>query len=497
MGKVNAKQAVQRAEQLIAQGSFRQASPITAQLAAAFPKNPSILKMHAMTLHRRGLFSQAIEVLIRVKELLSPGAEEYISTIIFIANLQTMCADLAGSVQTLLDAQSELNSDSIHPAVAGELVDRYVDLNEPEQAAQVLARCNITTQLSKETTPALACAWARAMKSSLPTQDIIDQLSIVADASNSSPTLSFVLGRLLEKDERYDEAFERYQQANGFSPPTYHAERTVKRVESIKRNFTAQLLNSTNRPEHNEQLIRPILVVGMPRSGTTLTEQILGAHPLIAAAGESQALPEIARTLSKHPTDEHAQELQSLYLNELKVSANIHESGATPFVTDKNLMNLFLIGLAHAIVPDAIIIHVQRDPRDVCVSCFTSPLASDHNYKFNLANCAHFAAYARQTIGHFKPIIQADPRTTWIELSYEHLAASPESTITDLFAAIGLEPHQGCFDFHTSGRAVRTISKDQVREPMHTKSIARWEKFAHIPEVKAMLLALKGDGMID
>lgn len=495
MGKANAKQAVQRAEQLIAQGSFRQASQITEQLVAVFPKNPAILKMHAMTLHRRGLFAYAIEVLIKVKALLVPDTDEHINTIIFIANIQAMLGDLAGSVQTLLDAQAL--SDSMHPAIAAELVDRYVDLNEPKQAAQVLAQCNITAQLTKETTPALACAWGRAMNSSLPIQDIIAQLSIVADSSNNSPTLAFALGRLLEKDNRYDEAFVRYQQANAFNPPPYQSDRTIKRAQSIQKNFTAELLNSTNRPVQGDQLIRPILIVGMPRSGTTLTEQILGAHPLIAAAGESQALPEIARTLSKHPTDEHAQRLQAVYLNELRVSANITESQSPRFVTDKNLMNLFLIGLAHAIVPEAIIINVQRDLRDVCFSCFMSPLANDHNYKFNLANCAHFAAYARQTINHFKPIIQADPRTTWIDLSYEQLTQSPESTITNLFAAIELEPHQDCFDFHTSDRAVRTISKDQVREPMHTKSIARWEKFAHIPEVKAMLVSLKGDGLID
>ncbi|MBL4697326.1 MAG: sulfotransferase [Phycisphaerales bacterium] len=494
MGQANAKQAVQRAQQLIAQGQFRQASAITAQLTQAFPTKHPILLLHASTLHRRGLYQQAIAEMTKVIDAISTDSDHYPVTMVSIARSQAMMGQLDESIQTLLKAQRVTDT----PPIAAALVDRYLDLDNHEQAQAVLASRSITTELPPETDPVLACAWARANKDSLPNKDIIKQLTAVADTSKPSTSLLLVLGRLLEKAERYDEAFARYLDANAANKDIYQQPLAQARLKHIRKEFRSESLNAITRPQSNTNQVRPILIVGMPRSGTSLVEQILSAHPQIAAAGESQAMPEMVSILTKNTTPaqltERLVELQASYLDELK---SISSASSQPMITDKNPMNLFLLAHALAIVPDAIVIRVQRDPRDVCLSCFTSPLALDHTYKFNLKSCAHFASTASKVLDHCKPIVQADSRATWVDVSYEALTQSPQNTIEALFESIGLEPHEDCFNFHQSTRAVQTISRDQVRQPMHTDSIARWQNFAHHPEMIEMISTLRAEGLID
>ena len=494
MGQANAKQAVQRAQQLIAQGQFRQASAITSQLASAFPDKLPILLLHASTLHRRGLYRQAIDQMTKVIDAISADSDHYPVTMVSIAQSQAMMGQLDESIHTLLKAQEATNTAPITAA----LVDRYLDLDDHEQARAALASRSITNELPPETDPVLACAWARANKDIVPIESIIEQLTKVADGPKPSSSLLLVLGRLLEKAGRFDEAFAHYLDANSANKDVYQQPLAQARLDHIRNEFRSKSLTTLTRPEPNTSQVRPILIVGMPRSGTSLVEQILGAHPQIAAAGESQAMPEMVNILTKNTTPaqltDRLIELQESYLDELK---SISSASSQPMITDKNPMNLFLLAHALAIVPDAIIVRVHRDPRDVCFSCFTSPLALDHTYKFNLKSCAHFAATASKVLDHTKPIIQADPRATWVDVSYEALTQSPQSTIEALFESIGLEPHADCFNFHQSTRAVQTISRDQVRQPMHTDSIARWEKFAHHPEMIEMISTLRAEGLID
>ncbi|MGV6814696.1 MAG: sulfotransferase family protein, partial [Phycisphaerales bacterium] len=329
-------------------------------------------------------------------------------------------------------------------------------------------------------------------------------LEPIAQATPQPYAISLALGQLLERTNQYDLAFAHYEKANR-SNPTQHSRQLIEaRRDQIINHFTPDALASLPRPLkcNSSKLPRPILIVGMPRSGTSLVEQIISAHPSIAPAGESQALPELVAEMSKlGPKAANTQaltQLRDIYLDELTAAIETHTppNELPAFITDKNPMNLFLIAHALAFIPDAIIVRVLRDPRDICLSCFASPLADDHTYKFTLDDCAHFAAAAHQTLEHFKPIIQADPRATWIDIRYEALTQDPETQINALFENLNLEPHPDCFTFHQSSRAVQTISRDQVRQPMHTQSIARWQNFAHLPQVRAMCQTLESAGVL-
>lgn len=492
MGKANAKQAVQRAQELIAQGKFRQASTITSQLASAFPKNHVVLALHASTLNRRGLYAHAISTLTQAKHTLAQDAPQRADLLIAIAHSHTMLGNLDQAIQTLLDALSASQDNPTNNTILAALIDRYIDLEDHDSALKVLAEIGITTTLSNATNPTLACAWARAHTHALPIEDLITQLTPLAQQEHSSPMLTLTLGRLCEQAGQHDQAFGHYKKANTTKPPIYNRAHTQARLDHILKEFSVQSLKILDQPKPDPSAIRPILIVAMPRSGTSLVEQILSAHPSIAPAGESQALPELAHMLNQSTLQ--PSEFQRIYLEELKAASNAQ---GHRFVTDKNPMNLFLLAHALAIAPNAIVVRVHRDPRDVCLSCYTSPLARDHTYKFDLSNSAHFASSAHIALNHLKPIVQAAPHALWIDVIYEELAQSPKETITKLLTSIGLEPHPDCFSFHTSSRAVQTISRDQVREPMHTKSVARWQKFAHQPEIKAMIAALEAQGVVN
>lgn len=497
MAKANASQAVERAQQLIQAGQFRSATKITEQLVRAFPKNTQILLMHASTLIRCGRYQQLISVLTPVIDQLDQKKPEYALAIITVANAYTMMGDIEHAAEILQHA-FEASSDQSNSGIAAMLIDRYLDLDDLPSAQRILDTMNIGNHPPVDLHPSLACSWARAMKSQLDTNEIIASLEPIAHHAENPYTLSLMIGRLLEDAGEYDRAIEHYQNGNRSNPPTHNREQTQARVDQIRGTFTKDTLGSLSRPKHRSDLPRPIIIVGMPRSGTSLVEQIIRAHPDISAAGESQLIPEIVGQMTAEKpqgkTTRSLEELRSFYLEELMLSGC---SDTQPkFITDKNPMNLFYLGHALAFIPDAIMVRVQRDPRDICLSCFSSPLATDHTYKFDLDDCAHFVSGAHKTLEHFKPIFQADTRATWIDVSYEELTKDPVHEITKLFESLGIEPHPDCFTFHTSKRAIQTISRDQVREPMNTKSVARWQNFAHIPQFQTMISRLNADNMI-
>ena len=497
MSRVNAKDALQRAQQLVAQGRIRQASKITAQLADAFPQSPQVMLMHASTLQHRGLHQDAMTILSAIKDALPQDSEHIPMIIVAIAKSHAMVGDLNASLKVLVDAPC-----SEHPAIVSAIVDRHLDLDQDQDAQKIFDHIGIEDELPIDTHPLIACAWSRLKNKSLSMQSVIDQLTPIANAGRPSQTLLFELGRHLESESQYDLAFEMFERANAINPPMYPREKSIERMNHIVSSFTLQSLTQLTRPSRDPNLPRPILIVGMPRSGTSLVEQILANHPQIAGAGESQALPELVSSLvsqriNPNTITQTLTQARSTYLAELSTAAQLTPNDAPSFITDKNPMNLFCLGHAMGIEPDLIIVRVNRDLRDVCFSCYTSPLSPDHNYKFDLASCAHFASTAHRVLDHIATIARADSRATWIDIEYEALTRDPTATISNLLQSLGLDPHPNCFNFHNSDRAVQTISRDQVRQPIHTRSVARWEHFAHFPQVQSMLAELKNEGLID
>lgn len=243
---------------------------------------------------------------------------------------------------------------------------------------------------------------------------------------------------------------------------------------------------------------RPIFILGMPRSGTTLTEQILASHSAVSPGGELNFLTRAMRDgLAGHDRsardvtqDLSPRQIAGLSDETLRAIGEQYRQGlsgidgAAPLVTDKMPGNYRWIGLIAAIWPDARIIHCVRDPRDVCLSCFTTCFSTGHEWSYDLAELGHAYRVYADMMAHWHALLPGRIH----DLSYADLVREPEAQIRKLLDYCGLAWEEGCLDFHNHPRAVFTASVRQVRKPLYDSSIGRWRAYAdHLAPLFAAL----------
>lgn len=228
---------------------------------------------------------------------------------------------------------------------------------------------------------------------------------------------------------------------------------------------------------------RPIFIVGMPRSGTTLVEQIISAHPEVVGAGELRNLGQIVENSrgvdgAVFPFWAHmltAQDCTTIgraYLDSLPPAA-----GAA-YITDKANFNFALLGLIHLCLPGATIIHCQRDPRDVGFSCFAARFNDAMGFTGDLKEMGQYWRAYDSLMDHWRAVL---PAGRFLDLSYEALVEDLETGARQLVAHCGLGWDDACLRFYDSGRPVLTASNAQVRRPIYSSSVGRWRRFeAHL-----------------
>jgi tetratricopeptide (TPR) repeat protein len=253
--------------------------------------------------------------------------------------------------------------------------------------------------------------------------------------------------------------------------------------DRIREVFSREAIEARRAEITGSSTEAPIFIVGMPRSGSTLTEQILSSHSQVFGAGEVRTLYEsIHRTVSRDFGDairfpevfrfmgqSHADEIVTRYLADVP---NWH--GGTPRVTDKMLSNYFYVGFIHLIMPRATIIHIRRNPIDTCVSCFTRLFREDLPYSYDFDDLADYYLKYAELMAHWRSVL---PEGAFHELRYEDLVNDTEATARRLLDRAGLPWEEQCLAFHENRRAIKTASVTQVREPIYTRSVDRWRKY--------------------
>jgi hypothetical protein len=227
----------------------------------------------------------------------------------------------------------------------------------------------------------------------------------------------------------------------------------------------------------------PIFILGVPRSGTSLVEQILASHPDVAGSGESAIFGEtVLQIWPSYPAGAPAlsatlaARIGESYLGRLRALA-----GDAPRITDKHLNNVIFAGLLHLVFPKARFVHVVRDPVDTCLSGFEVLFAAGNPYAYDLAELGrHYRAYEK-LMAHWHGVLPPD---AILRLSYEALVADPEIETRRLLAHCGLDWDKACLSFHTTERLVYTASAAQVRRPLY-----RTARFRPAPQILAPLLA--------
>ena len=310
--------------------------------------------------------------------------------------------------------------------------------------------------------------------------------TMAANTASLSPPnrmhLHFALAKACEHIASPERAFRQLLAGNALKRTqiAYDEAETLAQMDRTRELFTRDFIRA--REGCGERSPVPLFIVGMPRSGTTLIEQILASHPDIFGAGElslfeqtvdsvrgalpqSPAFPEMASRTS----GEHIRSLGARYLETLTRRA----PGAAR-ITDKMPANFLYAGMIHLALPDAVIIHATRDPIDTCVSCFSVHFTKGQTHTYDLAELGRYYRRYQALMAHWHDVL---PPRRILDVPYEELVGDLEAVARRIVAHCGLAWDARCLDFHRTGRTVRTASATQVRQPIYKTSVGRGRRY--------------------
>lgn len=309
--------------------------------------------------------------------------------------------------------------------------------------------------------------------------------------------LNFGLGKAYEDLQKYDRAFSYYRTANDLarSLKHYNINDDIRRFNDIRNAFTKERFLRFENCGHTSK--RPIFILGMPRSGTTLVEQILSSHPDVHGGGELKLLDQVIRGYFLHHfncqfpkgmeqivCDQFA-ELGRQYCDMLS-----RYDATANYVTNKMPSSFLFVGMIRLILPDATIIHCRRNPLDTCFSCYANGFRDGHEFTYDLEELGRYYCLYENLMQHWRQF----PDIHIFDCDYESLVSDQEGQTRRLLDACGLEWNDACLDFHKSDRTVMTASVNQVRNGLYTHSVQRWRHFqTHLTP----LIDILRNGLVD
>jgi len=290
----------------------------------------------------------------------------------------------------------------------------------------------------------------------------------------------YALGKACDDLAEYESAIRYFDEANclseriQFKGKKYQQAEVRATFESIKSRFTTEFFQQHRRYSSSNSE-RPVFVVGMLRSGTTLVEQILSTHPEIAGAGElpfflDASAKSVLQSLIANRADHLAlTKLASEYLVQLGAKA-----GGESRVIDKMPNNYMALGLVHLLFPEARIVHCRRNAVDNCLSIYTTVYSDPPKFAYRRENIvAAYRAY-ENLMEHWHSVIPANRLLT---VDYENLVADQESVTRRIVEFVGLDWDDACLRHESNPRRVNTPSLWQVRQPMYSTSVERWRNY--------------------
>lgn len=458
------------ADRLLKQRSYPEAIRILTRVLEIEPRHPDALRNLAGILGLMRQPAQAKIYLDRLLELMPSSSQ---------ANL-----DAAKNALALNQAELAIRLSRKAVSLAPQNADAYLILADALEGGGRFeqARSEYLTVLARE--PGNVVALSRLL--GLRDQEVPERHELDAKQLISSNALSetqrtllhFGLAEYYDSRQQYDEAFAHFSAANEARHRWYpfDSDKFSRIVDELIRVFSTQALGAVPVPAVRNT--RAVFIVGMPRSGTTLVEQIVASHSQIAAGGELPTITniatDIARTHNRYPEGIFSLDASTLtqhaerYLNELTgISADALR------VTDKMPFNFVHLGLIATLCPDARIIHCRRDALDTCTSCHFTTFNKHLQFASDLRTLGRYYLDYRRLMDHWKAVIPVP----MLEVDYERLVTATEPMVRRLvdFCEVDWEP--ACAEFHRTERGIRTPSRWQVRQPIYRHAVGRWRNY--------------------
>jgi hypothetical protein len=292
-------------------------------------------------------------------------------------------------------------------------------------------------------------------------------------AEDGQTDLHFGLGKAYDDLGEYENAIRHFDQGNRLKHQCTTFDRTLfaRVVDGAIAGFTREFFSRNAGLGSDWEA--PILIVGMPRSGTTLVEQILSTHPEVAGGGELTFWGERASSFRTNAV----REIDPAWVQE---AAHDYRALLTAFsataqrVTDKRPTNFLFLGLVHAVFPRARVIHCRRHPVDTCLSIYFQNFASRMDFAYDREDMVHSYRHYLRLMAHWRNMLPAD---RLLDIQYEELVADREAVTRKLVAFCGLDWNDACLRSDRNRRAVQTASLWQVRQPIYRTSVSRWQRY--------------------
>ncbi len=299
--------------------------------------------------------------------------------------------------------------------------------------------------------------------------------------------LHFALGKVYDDCGEWELAFHHFRQANQLVDVSFNVEPVARGADALINTFDASLLAEKANLGHESDM--PVFVLGMPRSGTTLVEQILASHRAVYGAGELMKIAKLAHSVagqsgSDRPyprcindiTSDSARRIAEGYLADLR-----ELGGEARRVVDKTPTNFWHLGLIAILFPRARIIHCRRHPLDVCLSCYFQKFLSPILYSYDLHNLGVYYRQYERMMQHWETVLPLPI----LDVQYEELVRNQEQASRRLVDFCDLDWDPECLEFHKNPRLVRTASFWQVRQPIYNRSVDRWKHYErHLDPLK-------------
>jgi tetratricopeptide (TPR) repeat protein len=500
-------------------GRWREAEAAYERALALSPGNPKLLSNLALALKEREDFEGAAALLSQAVDIDPDNVQSltYLALVRLDQKQVTAAEDLAGRALSLApddarainalglarfeqqDSAAALDLFQRAIGLAPELADAHNNLGNVRKEEGRLDEARQAYEKAIELDPGETAYDLNLSdaKTYAPGDGHLEVMRARMDAASGlSQTgrmrLNFALAKAYEDLGRHDEAFACLSDGNRRKRQTigYDEAATLGVFDRIRATFDARLIDRKSRVGST----LPVFIVGMPRSGTTLVEQILASHPAVFGGGElndfgrlvNQLPGAVGESRFRYPEDVTFLSAAAMEtLGEAYAAAQRARAGRAKRATDKMPANFLFLGLIHMALPNARIVHVMRDPRDTCLSCYSKLFSMEQGFSYDLEELGRYYRKYAELMAHWRSVL---PPGVMLDIRYEDVVGDLEGSARALVDHCGLAWDSACLRFHETARPIRTASASQVHKPIYQSARGRWRRYErHLSPLSAAL----------